>query len=217
MPLVSRDSLRLFFALLLPSWLSGAIAIIIGILIFIGPFLLLHFGSTAQEGFLGLHIAYQSSSLTNIAHGVRVQFLGNAHVGQAVFLGFWGAVGLVVYLMAESLVRKAESFFSLVHELGYVNVVRHEFVQYHLIRAVVRIIAVVAWCILLPLFIYHLLPYSIAAAELSALHSSTISYWLTDLEFSVGCVLAMHALIVFLRLMVLRPRLFGASSAVYDE
>ena len=216
MPLFRSDSLRLFFSLLAPSLLSGAIATLIGLLLFIGPFLLIHFGNAAQEGFLGLHIAYQQSSLTNVAHGVSTQFLGNPHVGQAVFLGFWGAVGLVVYLLAASLVRRSEDFFSLVHQMDYVNVVRHQYVQYHVIRAIVRIVAVVGWCLLLPNFIYKFIPYSLAAAQVSAEHG-TLHTWLTSLLFCLGSVLTLHILTVLLRLMVLRPRLFGQSSALYEE
>ena len=217
MSLISKNSLRLFYSLLLPSWLSGVIALFIGATIFIGPYLLMNFGTTAQEGFLGLHIVYQHSSITTIAHSVSTQFLGNPRVGQAFFIGFWGAVGLVTYLIAESLLRRAENFFSLVQEFGYIHVVRHQLFQYHFIRSAVRILAVIAWCILLPLFIYQLLPFSIAAAQLSSEPGSTSSNWLTSLAFTVLCILVIHALTVFLRLMVLRPRLFGASSAVYYE
>jgi hypothetical protein len=216
MPLIRPDSFRLFLSLLSPSLLSGAITSLLGILLLIGPFLLIHFGNTAQEGFLGLHIAYQQSSLTSVAHGVSTQFLGNPHVGQAVFLAFWGAVGLVVYLMAASLVRRSEDFFSLVHQMDYVNVVRHQYVQYHLIRAIVRIVAVVGWCLLLPNFIYKIVPYSLAAAQVSAEHS-TLNHWLTSILFCFGSVLILHVLTVLLRLMVLRPRLFGQSSALYEE
>jgi hypothetical protein len=217
MPKINKNSLRLFYSLLLPSWLSGVIALIIGLIIFAGPFLLLHFGTTAQEGFLGLHIVYQHSSLTTIAHSVSTQFLGNPHVGQAVFVGFWGAVGLVTYLIGESLVRRAENFFTIVQEFGYVHVARHQLFQYHLVRSAVQILAVIAWCILLSLFIYKILPYSIAAAQLSSEPGATSSNWLTSLAYSAGCILAIHALTVFLRLMVLRPRVFGQSSVVYDE
>jgi hypothetical protein len=217
MPLISKNSLRLFYSLLLPSWLSGAIAIFIGITIFVGPYILMHIITTAQEGFLGLNNAYQHSSLTTIDHSISTQFLGNPHVGQAVFIGFWGAVGLVTYLIAESLIRRAESFFTLVQEFGYIHVARHQLFQYHLIRSAVRLLAVIAWCILLPLFIYRLLPYSIAAAQLSSEQGSTSGDWLTNLAFSAICIVVVQALTVFLRLMVLRPRLFGQSSAVYEE
>ncbi len=217
MSLIRNNSLRLYYSLLLPSWLSGGFALLIGLLIFIGPYIVSHFGTTAQEGFLGLHIVYQHSSLTTVAHSVSTQFLGNSHVGQAVFIGFWGAVGLVTYLIAESLLRRAENFFSLIQEFGYVNVARHKLFQYHAVRILVRIIAVVAWCLLLPYFIYRLLPYSIAAAQLSSENGATIHIWLTSLLFSAACVLVVHVLIIFLRLMVLRPRLFGESSAVYEE
>jgi hypothetical protein len=192
-------------------------AALIGITLFLGPYLLLHFGSTAQEGFLGLNVAYHHSSLTTVSHVISKSFLGNQYVGHAVFIAFWGAVGLVIYLLVFGMLHRMENFMSLVSELGYAHVVRHQFVIYHIVRGLLRVLAVIAWCLLLPFFIYKLIPYGIATAQISAVHSAYIGNWLFSVLICGICILTIHALTVFLRLMVLRPRLFGESSALYEE
>ncbi len=212
-----RNNSQLIFSLLLPSWLSGMIAIIIGLAIFVGPLLLLHYGSTTQQGIIGLNAAYQHSSLTVIEQAVSSHFLGNQLVGRIVFIAFWGAVGLVVYLLVAGIFRQIKDIVALVEQLGYVHAVRHQLIRYHIMRGLLRIVAVIAWCLLLPLLIYRLIPYGIAAAHTSTINSSSINNWLLSLLFCLGCMLAIHALTVFLRLMVLRPRLFGSSSVIYEE
>ena len=217
MAMPSKNSRRLFYSLLQPSLLSGFIAVLLGITIFLGPYLLLHFGTTAQEGFLGLNVAYQHSSLTTVSHVVSISFLGNQYVGHAVFIAFWGAVGLVIYLLVFGMLHRMENFMSLVSELGYAHVVRHQFFIYHISRGILRIIAVIAWCLLLPFFIYKLIPFGIATAQISALHSVSVGNWLFSVLICGLCILTIHALTVLLRLMVLRPRLFGESPVLYDE
>jgi hypothetical protein len=217
MTLASKYRLQLLYQILRPSWLSSAIAITVGLVIFIGPFLLFRFGTTAQEGILGLSLAYQHSSLTTVSHAIGTHFLGNSVVGQSVFVAFWGAVGLVVYYLTLGLVRQGKDIFSLIRQFGYVNVIHHQFIQYHLSRSFLRIGAVVAWCLLLPLLIYRLIPYGVAAAHASAFRATSINNWLLNLLFCIICILAVHALTVCLRLMVLRTRLFGASPEVYED
>jgi hypothetical protein len=217
MPLFDQGRSKLIVSLLLPSWLSGIFALIIGLVIFWGPFLLIHYGTTAQQGFIGLNSAYQQSSLSVIEHNVSSHFLGSQLLSSVIFLAFWGAVGLVVYLLAYNTVRRAGDIFSLVKQLGYVHVVRHQLIQYHLRRGLLRILAVGAWCLLLPFLVYRLVPFSIAAAHASAMSGSLASNWLLSLLFCLCCILAIHVLIVLLRLMVLRTRLFGSSLAVYHE
>jgi hypothetical protein len=217
MAMPSKISRRLFYSLLLPSLLSGSIAAILGIIIFLGPYLLLHYGSTAQEGYLGLNIAYNHSSLTTVSHTVSMSFLGNQYVGHTVFIAFWGAVGLVIYLLVFGMLHRMENFLSLVSELGYAHVVRHQYFIYHIVRSLLRILAVIAWCLLLPFFIYKLIPYGIATAQISALHSVSVKNWLFSVLICGACILTIHALTVFLRLMVLRPRLFGESPVLYEE
>lgn len=197
---------KLLGVFLLPSWMSGLIAALAGILVIGGTVLLTHAGSTLHQGLLGLHLAYQQSSG---AQTVSNTFAQNNSLNNVLLFVLWGAVGLVIYSIVQNMVHEFSSADELVHELHYVHADRRKILRAVGLRATVRLGALLAWWLLVRFMVYKLVPYDIAAARLSALHLTNVSDWARSVLGGAVCMLGVHGLTILLRLLVLRPRLFG--------
>jgi hypothetical protein len=202
---------KLVEALLLPSWLSATIAIAVGLVLVIGPWLLFHYGSGVQQSTLGLSTVYHQSSLAAEAQAVSAKFLTNSRVGDTIFFCLWAAVGWVIYLVSVNIVKGLGQIWTLSRELHYVNIVRHNVIHEIVVRSAVRVVSIIAWWLLLRFLAYHLIPYSLAAMH-DVVVNPCLHNWLTGLWYGLLCVLVVHGLTVLLRIMVLRPRLFGKSA-----
>lgn len=189
-----------------PSWLSGLIAVLAGVLVVIGTVVLTHVSGTLQQGLLGLHLAYQQSSG---AQTVSNTFAQNTTLNNVLLFVLWGAVGLAVYSIVQNVVQELSSADELMHELEYARTNRRDILRAVALRAVIRLGALIAWWLLVRFMIFKLIPYDIASARLSALHLTSASDWTRSILGGTVCMLGVQGLAILLRLLVLRPRLFG--------
>jgi hypothetical protein len=202
----TAGSPKLLSVFLLPSWLSGLISALAGVLIIGGTVLLTHIGGTLQQGLLGLNLAYQQSSGAQTVSNTLAQ---NTSLNNVLLFVLWGTVGLVVYSIVQNVVHEFSSADKLVHELHYVHADRHKILRAVILRAVIRLAALVAWWLLVRFMAYKLVPYDIAAARLSALHLANATDWVRCILGGAACMLGVHGLTILLRLLLLRPRVFG--------
>lgn len=195
--------------MLTPSWLSGLIACLIALAIVGGTLALPHFNSYLNQGVLGLHTVTQHNTLTNAFQTVSERLSNNNAVNTALLFVLWCPVGLAVYYIAESIVRGLTHIDSLSHEFGYVNANRESMRRAIIWRAVLRIAAVAGWWLALHFTLYKVIPYAIATARVTTLHDTNAGYWLRSVAMAVACALCVQVITALLRLMVLRPRLWG--------
>ena len=202
---------RLFGLLLLPSWFSAAVAIVVGLLVGIGTVLLTRYqSSTFRFELLNTHVsqptAYQS---------VTGNILSNNFVSNLPLLIFWTLVGLVVYLFTSNILAAVRSTAELKNELEYVHVNRHDLLVTAAEHLLVRLVVLVAWILFIIFFFNHVVPYCVAAALAGSGQQGSLLSGGYVLLSSVIMALAVHLHTIFFRLLLLRPRAF--SGAVYVD
>lgn len=200
---------RLFVAFLMPSWLSGLIAVAVGVSILGGTIALTHLGGTVQQGLLGLGQAYQGTSIGGEVHSVSTKFTSNSYLNNGLLFVLWGTIGLVVYSIAQSAVNEIRNANELIRELDFVHADRHAMIMNAVLRGVVRFGGLIAWAVLMRYTLYKFIPYTIAAVHNTALRLTSVSDWERSLLATLGCMVCVQILIVLLRLAMMRTRLFG--------
>lgn len=196
-------------ALLLPSWLSGLIAVTCSILLIVGSIALTHLGNTVQQSVLGLQHVYIQSPIGTKTATVSDNFASNIYLNDVLLFLLWGSVGLMVYSIVQGILAEIKKANDLIHVLHYVHANRQKILRDAFERESVKVVAFVCWWLLFRYAIYTFAPYTIAAAHTLAIHPIEISAWLRSIYAAILCTLTLHVLTVLLRLALLRPRVFG--------
>ena len=207
----SAGTARLVGILLTPSWFSGLVAFLVGIIVIGGTVLLTRIGSATEQSVLGLHSIYRHSSLGINADDVGQHLGSNSIFNNAILFVLWGSVGLVVYSAVQGIINELNHTDDMLHEMHYVHANRQSILRDAIFRAVTRLAALAGWWILAWAMLHKILPYAIASAHLSAYNLSNIHEWLHTLIGFCLCLLGIHGLVILLRLIILRPRLTGNS------
>jgi hypothetical protein len=202
---------KLIAVLLSPSWSSGILTVLITLLVVGGTILLAHIGGATQQSLLGLHTVYRHSSIGTSTNTVGKHLSSNTIFNNGILFVLWGSVGLVVYSVVQGMANELKNTDDLLRELKYVHIDRHKVVFEAVLRGVIRFAALAAWWILAWLMLHKIFPYAIATAHISAYNLANTQDWFRTVLSLVYCLLSIHALIVLVRLIVLRPRLTGNS------
>lgn len=205
---LTRD-MKLLGRYLSPSWLSTLIEILAVLTLVIGTIVLAHFGSVLREGLLGLNDAYNQSSVSIIVQQITHHFTANSAVQASAFYLFWAMVGLVVYLIVIAIMNQTKKVDELAHKLNYVHVSRRQLLLSVVTQALIRGIALIGWVLCLRLFFYQLLPHALATVYTTAFHLADVISWVDSVVLAIACGLALHILVILLRLALLRPRLLS--------
>lgn len=200
---------RLFKELLIPSWLSGLLAVTASVLLVGLAVVLTHFGNTVQQSALGLQQAYSQSSVGTRSIMVSDNFASNSVLNNVLIFILWGSIGLMVYSVVRAIVTGLKRANNVLQELNYVNADRRTIIRESFLRQSIKIVAFICFWILLRYVIFKLVPYTIAVSHTLALHPAAVTAWLLSLYVTLLCILTLHVLTVLLRLTLLRPRLFG--------
>jgi hypothetical protein len=207
----SSGTFKLVGVLLTPSWTSGLFTVLISILIVGGTLLLSHIGSATQQTLLGLHAVYRSSTVGIDTNSVGQHLSSNSVFNNAVLFVLWGSVGLAVYTIVQGMANEFRNTSERLHELNFVHSNQPTIIRDIVLRGVIRLAALASWWILAWLMFHRVIPYTIAAAHLTAYKLGDVSSWLYTLLGFILCVLCIHCLVVLIRLIFLKPRLSGNS------
>jgi hypothetical protein len=141
---------------------------------------------------------------------------GDPVLNRMLFFIFWVLVGLVALVMVTGIGRGIGQVNRQLHELQYANLRKTQLEESLMQRALLRTIAALFWFGYGVLFLKFFLPFSILAARIgfTEIRSLTGILYLT-LGFVILSA-SLHLHIVFLRLFLLRPRVFGGWDIV-DE
>ncbi len=202
---------RLFGLLLLPSWFSAAVAVIVGLLVGIGTVVLTHYQSSTFR----LELLNTQVSQPTAYQSLTDRILSNNFISNLPLLLFWTLVGLVVYLFTSNILAAIRSTAELKSELEYVHVNRHSLLVTAAEHLLVRLVVLVIWVFFIVFFFNHVLPYCVAAALAGSGSQGSllnVSYVLLSIVIMTAAV---HLHTIFFRLLLLRPRIF--SSAVYID
>jgi hypothetical protein len=193
-----------------PSWLSGLITLLTGIMILGGTVLLTHVGTSIQQSLLGLHDAYTQSSIGFSVDTISNKFAQNVALNNVLLFLMWGSVGLVVYSIVQGVANELKQADRLLRRLYDAPASRAGIIRNVISHIVIRLGALACWWALFRFTIYKLLPYAIGASHASALHLTNASGWWHSLLGAIALMLSVYVLTVLLRLVMLRPRLFSS-------
>lgn len=201
--------------LLTPSWLVNFIGLSLAILLTAGVIVLSRYqGSELRQQIFEAQSKTHSSQTassdsTDSSYNSAGKYISNnKFLSTAPLLLVWAGAGLVVYYFAVSLAKPLEDVVTMHDEMGYIHASRGQMLRESLQHLALRALAVAGWFIFLKVTMSIFLPYALAAAHIAA-QSLTV----TDAGYGLLAVLVLYADIwlqaIFLRLIVLRPRVFG--------
>lgn len=199
---------RLIGYLFTPSLLSGLVCIIAALSLTLATIGFLQYSGSSFK------IDYQKYQAGNQGQSVVDSYRTDTTfklISSAPLLAFWALIGLVVYLLATSVVTAIQQANEMKHELDYVNSNRTRLLGTVFLHFVIRCAVIAVWLPYLLFFFHQIIPYSLTAAEAGGLLS---------LDGLVGAVLsvvimalALHVHVFLLRVLLMRPRIL--SRALY--
>ncbi|CAN5140047.1 hypothetical protein BH09PAT3_BH09PAT3_0500 [soil metagenome] len=195
--------------LLTPSWITNVVGVALGVLVTAGVIVLSRYqGSELRQQIFDVKANTPTNSSAASYQSVADNIANNNFLAAAPLLIVWACVGLVVYFFAMSIARSFGEAFQLHDQLEYVHSSRSDLIKEALLHLVIRALAVLGWFLFIKLSLSILVPYALAAANIA---SQSLS--LSNIGYALLAVIVLYVDIcihaVFLRLIVLKPRLFN--------
>lgn len=191
-----------------PSWLSGLFVVVASLIIVLGSIGLLYYHSSNLHL---LHVPNDShqATVTDNYQTIDDRFSPDVILSDIPLFIFWGGVGIAAYALTMSLVTALHSAAEVHEELDYVNSNRQQLLRFAGERFAIRLSALVAWFIYLRYTQHVLMPYAVALG----FAGTTIGGWFQGAGYVLGAigisVFVLHIHVVLVRLIALKPRLFG--------
>ncbi len=159
------------------------------------------FGSGSQAGLMEI-----SSSAWGT---IEATVFGNDIVNRILFFGFWMLIGLVVYILITTFGQMVAETGHQIEAMTYVHARRTLIEGDIVLRLAMRSVAILGLGVWSWIFFKLLLPFSVAASRVFlASLKEPINWFYGSLGLAV-LLLSLHVFIILLRLLILRPRLYG--------
>ena len=208
----------LFRLLLRPSFLSGAAVVLIafGILGYTG-WLYLHDNNLFFNTLLGENglQSYLARNAEDIGTTQKV-LLASPAAYYVLVGGVAVAAGVVVFTLLQIIGSLFRSTSYFVHEAIGGGKGRIAFWGEQFVRMCLRVLALVGGTIYASAFVSMILPFAVLLNQtgIEGVHQNNLTGLLLCGAALLLLVAAMHVLIVLLRLIILRPRLFGGDEDI---
>lgn len=200
-----------FLALLLtPSWISGLVSVVVGLVLSLGVIGAYTFSSASFQQQLDVWQQNQpQKELTKPGEYVGADQTPKVKDSWPLLV-IWAGVGLIVYLITAAIVHSLSSAAELRHSLGYVHADKEKTIGITIGHIILRLIAFVALVAMLVIFYKRVIPYCITASHAAASDLLTLQGLLYGvLSFSMAA-LGIHMITVFARMAIGRPRVVGS-------
>jgi hypothetical protein len=202
------DNFEVFGKFISPTWLSGLIAIVVGLALTLGVMAVFSFNNSAVLKQLKSWEQTQSQpSLTTANQTLPTPKLQLKNTWPLLIA--WGLVGIIVYILTMAVVNSITNTAQLVESLGYVHTKPKAVLKATIERISLRVVAIIFFVVLFINFYKQIIPYSITAAQVSANNIKVVHSDLHVLLAFVIIVLSLHLETIFLRLARGRYRVFG--------
>jgi|SRR3989344_161761 len=205
--------LKQFGILISPSLLSGSLTVIISVFVLLGATWTYSVGSGAIFNFLfgksssAELIRTSQSSVSAFNNTV----FGNPTLNKILYFGFWMLVGILVYVILFFFVRGTSTAVRDVEEATYTNVNKADLFKSFAARLGLRLLITVIWVIYSIFFAQIFFPFSILAARIGLSELPHIMGWVYSPLSLVVLGLSLHIHIIFLRLLMLRVRVYDSN------
>lgn len=202
------DTVSIFVS---PSIVSGSITLIGAA----GLLLITNASFLQNGGFINTLLLGQTSDSGLIAIAEQTRFelseltLGNPLLNKILFFLFWMMVGLVVYIIINTIGQTISMVTSTIEEQKYFHARKTQIQESFWLRSAVRLAAIIGLLFFYGLFISFIMPFSTLAAQAWLGGLQTVIGWFYGGLGFIVLVLALHVFAVLFRLIALRPRLFG--------
>lgn len=208
---LDKQDKQLLGLLISPSWVSGLIAITLGLVFSVGVIVAFSVNSSAvQQQLVVWQQDKPQKSLTQPG-----TYVGSEEHPQLKdswpLLVVWASVGLLVYIITAAIVHSMSSAKALRQSMGYVHAKPLATLEITAGHVILRIVAAVALVIMVQLFIKEVVLYAITASHASAsdlLSGTGILYAL--MAFSIVAI-SVQLQTIFLRLTLGRVRVFSGN------
>lgn len=142
--------------------------------------------------------------------------LSNGILNKLLFFVFWMVIGLVVFVVLNGIGHFLSEAEHDLASLSYVHSIK-SLVEKHLVfRILLRSAALVGLVLTLWALWQFIFPYAVLASRIWANSPRLHINWFYMALGMAALMLTLHALVVWLRLLVLRPRVFGAWDRFVD-
>jgi hypothetical protein len=202
------DAAHLFVS---PSLASGLFALL-GSSLFL---LIANSWVLQSDGFLTDLILGTNSSFGLIQAAEQTTFelseltLGNPLLNKVLFFLFWMMVGLVVYAVLSTLGITIKDFANAAEDVHIVKTRKTHLDQSFWLKIAVRVSGSIALIFLYILSAKLIVPFSTLAGQAWLGSLDSFVGWFYGLLGFIVLALSLHILVIVLRLVFLKPRLFG--------
>ena len=142
---------------------------------------------------------------------------GNPTLNHILFFGFWMMIGLFAYVTIVAIGQSISETDKDLKTLGYMHA-RKALVERSLfVRIAIRAGGVLGACMYVWVFVRFLLPFCIFATRVGLDQLSKPSGWIYLALGGIVMMLSLHILVIFARLIAVRPRVFGSWDSLLLE
>jgi hypothetical protein len=195
--------------LLTPSWLVSVIGLTAGVLIAGSTIVLAQFtGSELRRQIFEVQNTQDAVQPSTGYQAITDNFANNSFLSALPLLLTWALVGLAVYFVASAIVKMIKQAVDLREQMDYVHASRDGLKKEAILHLGIRLTALVGWFVFIKLTLSVIVPYALAASYAAAHDFSLQS--ILDVCLAIAVIYGatwVHA--IFLRLITLKPRLFG--------
>ncbi|HUA13070.1 MAG TPA: hypothetical protein VL989_01045 [Candidatus Sulfotelmatobacter sp.] len=211
----SHVNKRRYIAVLTPSWLSGLVCIILGLGVTLGVVIAFDFNASGlQHQLIGFEHTPSSQPALTLPGQTAPMPAASSLQNTWPLIAFWAVVGLIVYFIAEAIVKAVLEAREFSSELSYVHARRDLLIKTAWQNVALRLAIGFVWLVFIDLSLKRIIPLAISSAHKAAIGGFVSSLWHGFACF-VLIALCLHINIVFLRLMLRRTRVI--SSVDYSD
>jgi hypothetical protein len=210
--------MRRLLQLLSPSLLSGSATLLLALgLIAFNAWSYIEYRQFYYDFLFGIY-GIKTTLLTSPDHFavLRRAIVGNGKLTYYVFL-LLGALlaGFTTYTVIGAISKMKRTADDIAIEMHQRGIAFQRTVDEEFLRLGIRVACLIAWAIYLVLWLNVLVPYSTFLLEdgIDAITQHTLHGWIFAVISYVILIVGIHLHVIFLRLTLLRTRVFGVATA----
>jgi hypothetical protein len=195
-----------------PSWLSGVIAIVLGLVMTAGLVIIINLKDNGTIQAIDSVIKARPSHLLLTLPGQNSSHDTSSLASTWPLLAFWAFIGLIAFVITEEIVKSFTKSKHFLEELHYVNARPKDNLRFAIIKLSTRLAILITWLVFTNLFFKEIMPWSIKIANTYSQHLEELKAYEKLAESFIVTTLCLHLHTVFMRATIGKPRLFTSAN-----